>query len=111
MPLPTFTIWSNQIKGISGAYQQGHIFNLAQGTIKKGNSLRLRVSDNNRYDLGDMSYDDETLTWTEIIPSEDEQNQFLDFIFNTPPPSFTFPVSVWDNLINDYVLLFKIIVK
>lgn len=109
MPLPTFTLESNQIKGISGTYQQGHIFNLTRGLIKKGNSLRLRVSDNDRFDLGDMSYDDATLTWTDVIPSEDEQDQFLDFIFISPPPSFNFPVSVWDNTVNDYVLLFTII--
>lgn len=109
MPLPTFSVESSQIATINGTYQQGHIFNLAQGTIKTNNQIRLRVSDNSRLDLGDVEFDDDKYTWAHITSSDDDQDPYIDIIFDDIPTVFTFPVRVFDYQSDNYVELFKII--
>lgn len=108
-PLPTFSVESSQIDTINGTYQQGHIFNLAQGTVKTNDKIRLRVSDTNRFDLGDVELDDDKIMWAHISSSDDEQDPYVDIIFDDIPTVFTFPVRVWDNQSDNYVELFKII--
>lgn len=107
--MPTFSVESSQIATINGTYQQGHIFNLAQGTIKTGNQIRLRVSDTSRFDLGDVEFDDDKIMWAHIASSDDDQDPYVDIIFDDIPTIFTFPVRVWDLPSENYVELFKII--
>lgn len=111
MPLPTFNVESSQIATINGTYQQGHIFNIAQGTVKTNDKIRLRVSDTNRFDLGDVEFDDDKITWAHISSSDDERDPYTDIIFDDIPTSFSFSVRVWDSIVNDYVELFKIVTK
>ena len=109
MPLIQFNTLSYDIEAVSGDFVQGHVFRLEIGAISQGNSITIRYSNPNRVDVNKVIITESVQGFAEVRSGSDALGKYnvLDFSPSDDINLLTF--SIYDNYLQNYVELFKII--
>ena len=104
-----YRVESEDTPFFNGEFNQGHVFDLSTLDIMQGDSFYILISDAKRVDMSKYyttNNDDDI--WSVDIEHIDTDDWYLCH-FDFPTDTFTSDFYVWDKLISNYVLLFKLV--
>lgn len=110
-PLIRYWVESQDTPFFNGEFNQGHVFDLSGLDITQGDNFYITISDAERVDMSKYyttNNDDDI--WSVNIEHIDTEDWYICY-FDFPTDTFTSDFYVWDKLINNYVLLFKLVKK
>ena len=111
MPSVDYYLSSDTIPLLNGGYKIGHIFDLPEEQINKGNTFTVRLVDTDKYDIEDFAVNGSNANDidTNIMTSGD--NNYIVFTFLKNLATVEISIGFFDNDLNDYVMFFNLIKK